>query len=114
MPIEWTKFLSSHYAMVILVIFNIIVVITFMILYAWCNSMDPNSFNDANPKSNVVATNFTDHFLLSIAIQSGVGYASVTPVTNTAKILVSIQEFIVMSAGLVSVYLFIYLFNKKN
>jgi hypothetical protein len=114
MSVNWSKFFSSHSAMIILVTFNIFVLFTFMILYAWCNSRDPTSFNNANPKSNIIATNLTDHFLLSVAIQSGTGYASVTPVTNTAKILVSIQEFIVMTSGLVSVYLFIYLFNKKS
>lgn len=113
MSVQWPKFLSSHLTIIILIIFNIIVLIVFMLLYALCNLRDPTSFNDANPKTNKVATNFVDHFLLSVAVQSGIGYASITPNTNTAKILVSIQEFMVMTSSLVSVYLFVYLFNKK-
>jgi len=70
---------------------------------------NPNSFNNSNPNSKVVLTDVTDHFLLSIAVQSGVGLASITPVTNTAKLLVSFQQFIVMTSRLVSIYLFIYL-----
>ena len=74
---------------------------------------NPNSFNNANPNSSVILTNFTDHLLLSAAVQSGVGLASIIPVTNTAKLLVSFQQFLVMTSGLVSVYIFIY-FNIKQ
>lgn len=113
MTIKLPKFVSSHLSIIILIIFNIIVLIVFMFLYTLCNLRDPTSFNDANPKSNIVETKFIDHFLLSVAVQSGIGYASITPVSNTAKILVSIQEFLVMTSSLVSVYLFVYFFNKK-
>jgi hypothetical protein len=49
-----------------------------------------------------------DHFLLSIAVQSGVGLCSVTPNNNIGKMLVASQQFLVMTSGFVSIYLFIY------
>lgn len=114
MSISWSKFFPSHSTIIVLVIFNITILILFTLIYTLCEMQNPNSFNNVNPKSEVVLTNFTDHLLLSIAIQSGIGLSNITPVTNTAKILVSLQQFLVMTSGLVSIYLFIYFSVKQK
>ena len=114
MSISWSKFFPSHSSIVILVIFNITILILFTFIYTLCEMYNPNSFNNVNPKSQIILTNFTDHLLLSTAVQSGVGLSNITPVTNTAKILVSLQQFMVMSSGLVSIFLFIYFSVKQK
>lgn len=113
MSVNWSKFFPSHSTIVILVLYNITVLILFTVIYTMCEKYNPNSFNNVNPKSEIILTNFTDHLLLSIAVQSGIGLSNITPVTNTAKILVSFQQFLVMTSGLISIYLFIYFSVKK-
>jgi len=70
--------------------------------------MNSQSFFKLNNPSPI---DIIDHFLLSAAVQSGVGLCSISPNNNTAKLLIAIQECIVMSSSLVSIYLFIY-FSK--
>jgi hypothetical protein len=109
MSINWSKFVSTHSTIIILLTFNIIIVILFTLLYSICHAQNNKSFNNSDPHSKIITTDILDHFLLSIAIQSGVGYASINPVSNTAKVLVSAQEFLVLTSSLLSIYLFIYL-----
>ena len=97
-----------------ILIFNIIVMFIFMFLYLLCNHNDPKSFYNPNPYSKShKSVDTVDHFLLSVSIQSSVGYVHLIPVTNAAKILISLQEFIVMCCSLISVYMFIYFFMNK-
>lgn len=115
MDINLHLFFLTHFNIIILVIFNIFILLAFMLLYAMCYNSDPKSFNDRYfENSKKVRIGLIDHFLLSVAIQSGVGYARIMPASDTAKTLVSLQQFIVMSASLVSVYIFIYFFTRRK
>lgn len=105
MAVNWNKFYSTHSTIIILVTFNIIILLTFTLLYYLCERNNKQSFQKPNNPSPI---DIIDHLLLSVAIQSGVGLCSITPTNNTAKVLVAMQEFMVMSSSFVSIYLFIY------
>jgi hypothetical protein len=117
------KLISKHNNIIILVLLNIFIVILFTFIYKVCHANDKTSFITSNIKVNandnkVADITIIDYFLLSVAIQSGVGYASINPVTNTSKIIVSIQQFLLLFSGLIAVYLFIlehkYLYKRNQ
>lgn len=112
MPLNLQKFVNAHMTVIYLAVFNIFFLLLFGILYFLCDYYDKTSFTSTISSPKYVITTF-DHFLLSCAIQSGVGYANITPCNEKTKLLVFIQEFMVMTNVLVSIYLFIYLPNKK-
>lgn len=109
MGFNWNKFVSTNSTILILVSFNIISLITFTLLYYLCERNISQSFKKSDNPSSI---EIIDHFLLSVAVQSGVGLCSITPNNNIAKLLVALQEFFVMSSSFVSIYLFIY-FTKE-
>ena len=112
MYVSLQKFVNAHLSIIVLVIFNIIILVLFAILYFLCDFFDKTSFNNTKTSQSHVST-IIDHFLLSCAIQSGVGYANTTLYNDKAKLLVFIQQFIVMTSTLLSIYLFIYFSTKK-
>ena len=50
-----------------------------------------------------------DYFYLSTAIQSGTGFSQTVPDTTNAKLIVMLQEFLMISGTLISLHIF---FNK--
>jgi len=85
--------------------------ILFAFLYFLCEYYNKGSFSDIKTTSPNRVTSILDHFLLSCAIQSGVGFSNIIPLNNLAKFLVFIQQFIVLTSTLISIYLFIYFSN---
>jgi hypothetical protein len=49
---------------------------------------------------------FLDYFLLSVTIQSGVGYTDLFPVSYYSKIAVIIQQFLMMMTHIITLYIF--------
>jgi len=47
-----------------------------------------------------------DYFYLSTAIQSGTGFSQTVPNTTTTKLIVMLQEFLMISGTLVSLHIF--------
>lgn len=112
MAFSWKKFVSTHSSILILIIYNIFALFIFSILYYICEKNINQSFHkSSSTNNNNSPIGFIDHFLLSVAVQSGVGMCSITPTTSLAKLIVGIQEFLVMSSTFVSIYIFIY-FSK--
>lgn len=108
MLINFKKFINTHLSLIIILIYNFIMLFLFAFLYFLCEFYDKGSFNNTNKSTNLETTIF-DHFLLSCAIQSTVGFTSITPMTNKAKLIVFIQQIIVMMSALLAIYLFIFL-----
>ena len=104
---DLNNILSTHYLIIILVLFNIFILITFTCIYNWCDTN--GSFKKHH---ETTPNNFSDHLSLSISIQSGVGLSSIIPISTLSKILVSLQEFIVMTSTLISIYIII-IFSKN-
>jgi len=59
--------------------------------------------------------NFIDCFYTSVTIQAGVGYNGLDPVTNRAKLILMLQQFIMICANALIFYLFsIHLLSIHN
>jgi hypothetical protein len=63
-----------------------------------------NSFDDTN--ENKRNKTFLDYVLLSVTIQCGVGYSFLDPITFYTKFLVILQQLIMISANVFTVYIF--------
>jgi len=76
--------------------FQVMCVLLFSILYF--KLQPPFSSNDT--------MNYSDALLLSVTIQSGVGIAYVIPHSDTFKILMIIQQFIMLLSYIFILYIF--------
>ena len=74
-------------------IFNIVVVIIFSIIYL---SISSRNFKPLNPKDKLT---YLDFLFYAVTIQSGVGLPDVTAVGDFAKILVIIQQLMLMGSA---------------
>ena len=82
-------------------LFNISVVIIFSIVYS---SISPHNFEPLNPKDKLT---YIDYLFYSITIQTSVGLPDVTALSDLAKILVSIQQLILMGSAFILISLFL-------
>ena len=80
------------------VIFHLIIIIIFTFIYKHI-AIDLKD-NDKKP------VDFIDYLLLSVAIQSGTGFSVVNPKNNIGKIVVIIQEFILIFTHVFTIYIF--------
>jgi hypothetical protein len=53
-----------------------------------------------------IPPNTTDIFFLATTIQSGVGYSLVYPMTHLTKVIMTIQQILMISSNLLILYLF--------
>jgi hypothetical protein len=60
--------------------------------------------NDINTKNNKIE--YLDTLLLSASIESGTGFSGISPVSNTCKFIIIIQEFIMVSVYVLTLYHF--------
>lgn len=56
--------------------------------------------------NNVNHNSFLDSLLLSTTIQAGVGISDLTPITFYGKIMMIIQQFIMISTHVITLYFF--------
>ena len=63
-----------------------------------------DDFDDTN--ENKRNKTFLDYVLLSVTIQCGVGYSFLDPITFYTKFLVILQQLIMISANVFTVYIF--------
>ena len=80
------------------VVFHLICIIVFTFIYKHI-AIDLKD----NDKKTV---DFIDYLLLSVAIQSGTGFSVVNPKNNIGKIVVIIQEFILIFTHVFTIYIF--------
>jgi hypothetical protein len=60
--------------------------------------------SDINTKNNKIE--YLDTLLLSASIESGTGFSVISPVSNTCKFIIIIQEFIMVSVYVLTLYHF--------
>jgi len=88
------------------VLFHIICILIFAILYLLFSndfgSLDDELYNNSYNKKR----NFLDFLLLSTTIQAGVGISELFPSTFWTKIVMIIQQLIMISAHVLTLYFF--------
>ena len=86
-------------------IFNILTILIFSIIYS---SISSHNFAPLNPNDELT---YIDYLFYAVTIQSGIGLPDVTALSDLAKILAMIQQFILMGSAFI---LFRLLFKTKN
>ena len=81
-------------------LFNIAVVIIFSIVYS---SISAHNFEPLNPKDELT---YLDFLFYALTIQSGIGLPDVTAVSDFAKILVIIQQLMLMGSAFILITFF--------
>jgi len=82
--------------------FNILCIIIFGFIYWTFQS----HFTKDKDFEKMIYGDPIDFFFLSTTIQAGVGYQDLTAVTNISKILLMIQQFIMITTNLFLLYIF--------
>ena len=80
------------------VCFHLLCIIVFSFLY-FGNKHGFQSFDNKN-------VSYLDYFLLSTTIQAGVGISSVYPIYSYGKIIMIIQQFIMIMTHVFTLYVF--------
>ena len=80
-------------------LFHLICIITFGIIYWMMSKQFSLIINGENPK-------LIDFLFLSTTIQSGVGLSDLNPMTTISKIVLIIQQFIMISTNVFLFYIF--------
>jgi multisubunit Na+/H+ antiporter MnhB subunit len=81
------------------ILFHFICILIFAILYY-------NFSYDYNNSRDVVNTTILDFLLLSTTIQAGVGISGLYPINDIGKIIMILQQMIMLSAHVFTLYLF--------
>ena len=80
------------------VVFHLLCIIVFSFLYF----ENKNGFQSLDNKN----TSYLDYFLLSTTIQAGVGISSIYPIYSYGKIIMIIQQFIMIATHIFTLYIF--------
>ena len=80
--------------------FHFTCIIIFTILYTVFSA----DYDEKNDGSAAAKTTVLDFFLLSTTIQAGVGISNIYPLDFIGKIILIIQQLIMMSANLIALY----------
>jgi hypothetical protein len=87
------------------VTFQLICVLVFGYIY-WLYIDDFVPASISSNKNSKKTGNLIDCFYTSITVQSGVGYNGLDPITNRAKLILMTQQFIMICANVLILYLF--------
>jgi hypothetical protein len=82
--------------------FNILCIIIFGLIY-W--NLQSHFTKDSSVQKMIYGEPI-DFFFLSTTIQASVGYQDLTAVTNISKIMLMVQQFIMMTTNLFLLYIF--------
>jgi hypothetical protein len=82
------------------IIFHLLCILVFATLYY--NLAD--SFDDTN--ENKRNKTFLDYVMLAVTVQSGVGYSFLDPTTVSTKLILILQQLIMISTNVITVYIF--------
>lgn len=95
------------------VIFQLFCIILFSCLYwIYIDDFVPATTSNKNKQTKGA---FIDCFYTSITIQAGVGYNGLDPISDTAKMLLMAQQFVMICANVIIFYLFsIHLLNLHH
>ena len=81
------------------IVFRIICILIFTFIYWYYSSEHFVDNKHLTPK-------FIDCAFLSTTVEAGVGYSSIYPVTTFGKIIMIIQQILMITNNLVSLYIF--------
>jgi len=84
------------------VLFHILCIIFFALIYSYLSE----HFQSTNREKNIKYNNFIDFLLLSTTIQAGVGISELYPVSFYSKIVLMIQEVLLILTHLITLYIF--------
>ena len=95
------------------VIFQLFCIVLFSYLYwIYIDDFVPATTSNKNKKTK---GEFIDCVYTSITIQAGVGYNGLDPISDTAKMLLMAQQFVMICANVLIFYLFsIHLLNSHH
>jgi hypothetical protein len=89
-------------------LFHIFCIIVFSIIYSFFSrefgSLDDNYFHNENIKRE--KRGFLDFLLLSTTIQAGVGISEMFPSSENTKIVMIIQQLLMISTHVFTIYFF--------
>lgn len=84
------------------VIFHFTCILLFAILYYYSS----NQYQYQNKLKNQSHTLFIDYIFLSTTIQAGVGLTDIYPISSYGKLLMILQQFIMIMAHIFTIYIF--------
>jgi len=85
-------------------LFHFVCIVIFTILYM----VFANDYNEKNEGDGDVTNNTcVDFVLLSTTIQAGVGISNMYPLNSIGKLIMIIQQLIMMSANIIALYFFV-------
>ena len=85
------------------VLFHTLCIILFAVIYLYLSDhFDSNNGNSKNKNY----TTFTDFLLLSTTIQAGVGISNLYPLSYYSKIIVIIQQMLMLFTHVITLYIF--------
>ena len=86
------------------VLFQFLCVLLFGLVYLYFKShfvRDPAYTTDKKIEAEIL-----DCLFLSTTVQAGVGYSDLYPITDTAKVILIIQQFVMISTNVFLLYIF--------
>ena len=84
------------------VAYNFLCILFFTIIYLFIN----NELTLDSTMKTQISPNFIDTIYLSTAIQSGVGFSFVYPLTSISKIVIMVQQYCMIASNLILLYIF--------
>lgn len=91
-------------------IFQLLCVFTFSMLY-WMNS---DGFQSEFADKRKYPITYVDHLFTAVTVQASVGFTELYPVTTKTKLLVILQQFIMISSNILILYLFSVHLSKRR
>jgi hypothetical protein len=86
--------------------FHILCIILFTILYIRTNDHFYNIFAEKQNDKVIKHISIIDFILFATTIQAGVGITQIYPITNMSKILVTIQQLVMLFTNVFALYIF--------
>lgn len=83
-------------------IFHLLCIIIFALIYFYFSP----DFQSVNGEKNIKYNKFTDYLLLSTTIQAGVGISDLLPLTFYSKVVLILQQIILIFTHLITLYIF--------
>ena len=87
------------------VAYNFLCILFFTIIYLIYLFINNELTLDSTMKTQI-SPNFIDTIYLSTAIQSGVGFSFVYPLTSISKIVIMVQQYCMIASNLILLYIF--------
>jgi hypothetical protein len=84
------------------VVFHLFCIFLFAYLYLYLS----DHFQIGKEDKNTKYTSFIDFLLLSTTIQAGVGISELFPISYYGKLIVIIQQFLMLSTHVITLYIF--------